>query len=77
MLKRVMHLYGKKIYVAVNTVIFENEIVSTTSIWTALVAIPSCLYWIIYLILTYTSSKLLMYFEKRIGAPVKEITSSN
>jgi putative lysine transport system permease protein len=32
---------------------------------------------IIYLILTYTSSKLLMYFEKRIGAPVKEITSSN
>lgn len=32
---------------------------------------------IIYLILTYTSSKLLMYFEKRVGAPVKEITSSN
>lgn len=32
---------------------------------------------IIYLILTYSSSKLLMYFEKKIGAPVKEITSSN
>lgn len=35
-------------------IIFENQIVSETSIWTALVAIPSCLYWVIYLILTYT-----------------------
>ena len=34
-------------------IIFENQIVSETSIWTALVAIPSCLYWVIYLILTY------------------------
>ena len=32
---------------------------------------------IIYLILTFTCSKILMYIEKKIGAPVKEITSSN
>lgn len=30
-----------------------------------------------YLILTYVTSKLLMLLEKRIGAPVKELTSSN
>lgn len=32
---------------------------------------------LIYLILTYGCSKILMITEKRIGAPVKEITSSN
>lgn len=32
---------------------------------------------IIYLLLTFTCSKILMYIEKKIGAPVKEITSSN
>lgn len=32
---------------------------------------------IIYLILTYGCSKLLMLTEKKLGAPVKEITSSN
>jgi hypothetical protein len=37
----------------ISFVIFENEIVATSSIWTALVAIPSCLYWVIYLVLTY------------------------
>ena len=31
----------------------------------------------IYLFLTYFSSKLLMYFERKVGAPVKEITSCN
>lgn len=31
----------------------------------------------IYLFLTYTTSKLLKIVEKRLGAPVKEITSSN
>ncbi len=32
---------------------------------------------IIYLLLTFTSSKLLMLLERKIGAPTKEITSSN
>lgn len=32
---------------------------------------------VIYLILTYGCSKILTFTEKRIGAPVKEITSSN
>lgn len=36
-----------------------------------------CIAATIYLILTYTSSKLLKIFEKRIGAPVKEIESCN
>lgn len=31
----------------------------------------------IYLILTYCTSKLLMFMEKKMGAPVKEITSCN
>lgn len=31
----------------------------------------------IYLILTYSSSKILMFIERKIGAPVKEITSCN
>ena len=30
-----------------------------------------------YLILTYLTSKLLQYFEKRMNLPVKEIVSSN
>ena len=32
---------------------------------------------LIYLILTYGCSKLLMLTEKKVGVPVKEITSSN
>ena len=31
----------------------------------------------IYLFLTYFSSKILMYLERKAGAPVKEITSCN
>lgn len=36
-----------------------------------------CIAATIYLILTYTSSKILKAIEKKIGSPVKEITSSN
>ncbi len=38
----------------VSFVVFEREISISTDYWTALVALPSCLYWIIYLILTVT-----------------------
>ncbi len=34
--------------------IFEREIILTNEIWTGLVAIPSCGYWVIYLFLTVT-----------------------
>ena len=33
---------------------FEREIVMSNGIWTALVALPSCLYWIVYIILSAT-----------------------
>lgn len=36
-------------------VIFERKIPLTTSVWTLYAAIPSCLYWIIYLILSAAS----------------------
>lgn len=36
----------------VSLVFFEQEIILTNGIWTALVAIPSCLYWLVYLILS-------------------------
>ena len=39
----------------VSFVIFEREIILTHSIWTGYAAIPSCLYWIIYLILSVTN----------------------
>ena len=39
----------------VSFVIFEREITLTHSIWTGYAAIPSCLYWIIYLILSVTN----------------------
>lgn len=39
---------------AVSFVFFEREINLTNSIWTGAAAIPSCLYWIIYLILSAT-----------------------
>ena len=38
----------------VSLVFFEQEIILTNGIWTALVAIPSCLYWLAYLILSAT-----------------------
>ena len=38
----------------VSLVFFEQEIILTNGIWTALVAIPSCLYWLVYLILSAT-----------------------
>lgn len=36
-------------------VIFERQIILTQSEWTGYVAIPSCLYWIIYAILSATN----------------------
>lgn len=33
-------------------VLFERQIVFTTSVWTGYAAIPSCLYWVTYLILS-------------------------
>ena len=39
----------------VSFVIFERKIELTQSIWTGYAAIPSCLYWIIYLILSVTN----------------------
>ena len=38
----------------ISFVVFERNIDLDTNIWTSLVAIPSCLYWIIYLILSIT-----------------------
>ena len=38
----------------VSLVFFEQEIILTNGIWTALVANPSCLYWLVYLILSAT-----------------------
>lgn len=38
----------------ISFVVFERNIDLDTNIWTLLVAIPSCLYWIIYLILSIT-----------------------
>ena len=38
----------------VSLVFFEQVIILTNGIWTALVAIPSCLYWLVYLILSAT-----------------------
>lgn len=35
-------------------VVFEREISLTNSIWTGLAALPSCLYWLVYLILSLT-----------------------
>ena len=40
----------------VSLVFFEQEIILTNGIWTALVAIPSCLYWLVYLILSATKN---------------------
>lgn len=38
----------------ISFVVFERNLDLDTDIWTLLVAIPSCLYWIIYLILSIT-----------------------
>ncbi len=38
----------------ISLVLFEREIVMSNGIWTALVAIPSCLYWIVYIVLSAT-----------------------
>lgn len=38
----------------ISFIIFERNIKLETGIWTLLVAVPSCLYWIIYLILSIT-----------------------
>ncbi len=40
----------------ISFVIFERDIVITNGIWTMLVCIPSCLYWIIYIILSSTKA---------------------
>lgn len=39
----------------VSFVLFEKQIVLTNSVWTGYAAIPSCLYWTIYLILSVTN----------------------
>ena len=44
--------YISPILSLISFIIFEKEIILNNSIWTGLVAIPSCLYWIIYLILS-------------------------
>ena len=33
-------------------VVFERQLPLTQSIWTGLTAVPSCLYWVVYLILS-------------------------
>ena len=38
----------------ISFIVFEKNIILNEGIWTMLVAIPSCLYWVIYLILTIT-----------------------
>ena len=38
----------------ISFVVFERGISLTNGIWTSLVAIPSCLYWILYLVLSLT-----------------------
>ena len=38
----------------VSFVFFERSIILDNGIWTMLVAIPSCLYWVLYFILTIT-----------------------
>ena len=35
-------------------VVFERQIDLSNDIWTAIVAIPSCIYWIVYIVLTKT-----------------------
>lgn len=35
-------------------IVFEREITLTNSIWTGLAPLPSCLYWLVYLILSLT-----------------------
>lgn len=38
----------------ISYVLFERSIVLSDGIWSALAALPSCIYWIVYLILTIT-----------------------
>jgi hypothetical protein len=38
----------------ISFVVFEREIILNSGLWTMIVAIPSCLYWLIYIILTST-----------------------
>ncbi len=38
----------------ISFLIFEREISLTNSIWTSIVAVPSCIYWIIYFFLSLT-----------------------
>ena len=38
----------------VSFVLFEREIPLSNGIWTSIVAIPSCLYWMIYIVLSLT-----------------------
>ena len=38
----------------VSFVLFEREITLSNGIWTGIVAIPSCIYWIIYIVLSVT-----------------------
>ena len=40
----------------VSFVLFERELPLTNGIWTSIAAIPSCLYWIVYLIFSATKS---------------------
>lgn len=46
--------YGCPALSVISLLLFEREIVMSSGIWTALVAIPSCLYWIVYIILSAT-----------------------
>ena len=38
----------------VSFVLFEREITLTNGVWTGIVAIPSCIYWIIYIVFSVT-----------------------
>lgn len=40
----------------ISFILFERSIIITNGIWTMLVCIPSCLYWIIYIILSSTKA---------------------
>lgn len=40
----------------ISFVVFEREIILENGIWTMLVAIPSCLYWLVYVVLSATKA---------------------
>jgi hypothetical protein len=38
----------------ISFLVFEREIILQNGVWTLLVAVPSCLYWVVYMILSST-----------------------